>query len=86
MSYSFDGKIANQYPKRKTNESGKVLCEKCGKEINPPKLEIPFMNNRAFYVYHYLNTDYYIYEAKGKHSVVYCSEYCKKKHNHRFSR
>ena len=40
-------------------------------------------------IYHYTTTtedkrDYYIYASKRGSSVVYCSDYCRKKHNHRF--
>lgn len=86
MSYSFEGKLVNQTPKRIHLITDKVLCEKCRVEMPTPKKEIIALNKALFYVYHYKNTNYFIYETRGKYSVVYCSEYCRNKHNHRFSR
>ena len=63
-------------------------CEKCKKDI--PKPEAIVIGNRmknAEHVYvcqSYLGTDYFIYETTGGLAACYCSEYCAKKHNHRF--
>lgn len=97
MSYNFDGKIAAQgFPKIYQHEdetfkapfNGMCKCERCGKFMFQPKsgaltLEL---NGGARLCQHYIGTDHFIYETKSGTPVVYCSEYCRNKHNHRFSK
>jgi hypothetical protein len=86
MSYNFDGKVANQLARSRKFTSSQCLCEKCRKLIDAPKKELILIDDREFIVNHYLNKDSLIYETKSGTSVVYCSEYCRNKHNHRFNR
>lgn len=84
MSYSFDGKVANQKASLKIN--GDTICSCCRKQVENPtdgKLEIGWND---YIVESYIHTPYYIYETKSGRAVVYCSDYCRKKHNHRFTR
>lgn len=81
MSYSLEGKIANQDPTH-------INCEKCFVPIEAPVAIT--VNSKStsqmFFCKSYIGTQYYIYETKGGAAVVYCSEYCRNKHNHRFSK
>jgi hypothetical protein len=86
MSYSFDGKVVNQHPKRRGFASQHTLCEKCNKLIPAPELNMFDTGSFVFEVRHYLNTNYFIYETKCGRAVSYCSEYCRNKHNHRFNK
>jgi hypothetical protein len=85
MSYNIDGKIANQSPDIKL--SGKTTCSKCRKITPPPqKVVIESTQTMQFFICaSYIGTDNFIYETKSGTAVVYCSEYCKRKHNHRFN-
>lgn len=85
MSYNIDGKIANQSPNLKL--SGKISCSKCCKLIKPPESLVVHNNstNQSFLCASYIGTNHFIYETKSGTAVVYCSEYCKRKHNHRFN-
>jgi hypothetical protein len=85
MSYTFDGKLANQSPWRKMN--GKVGCAKCNKQLDPPvTLSLDSADNKKQWaVYSYVDTKFYIYETLSGIAVTYCSKYCRDKHNHRFS-
>jgi hypothetical protein len=84
MSYTLDGKIANQSPEIKL--SGTVRCAKCCKGFKPPKkVEIKEDDlKKVFVCASYIDTEHYIYETKSGTAVVYCSQYCRNKHNHRF--
>ena len=86
MSYSIDGKIANQSTALRL--SGKVSCAKCSRGIKAPALAK--VNNSAtkqiFECASYIGTEYFVYESKSGTAVVYCSEYCRNKHNHRFNK
>lgn len=82
MSYNFDGKIVNQRPQNLTK------CGKCQKTI-------PYPDNGTFAqtsgpsifeAFSYIGTSNFIYETKSGRAVVYCSEYCRDRHNHRFSK
>jgi len=86
MSYSFDGKVTNQEPDIKNYDSAKTSCSKCGKLINAPNLEYLLINKKVYTVSSYLDTDHFIYETKKGTAAVYCSDYCRKKHNHRFKK
>lgn len=85
MSYNLEGKLANQLPS-KLRLNGSVTCEKCGKVFNRPDPMIISAGNSVYDVQSYLGTERFIYETKSGHSVVYCSDYCKRKHNHRFQK
>jgi hypothetical protein len=86
MSYSIDGKIANQSTVLRL--SGKVSCAKCCKSIKAPELAI--VNNSStkqiFSCASYIGTEHFVYESKSGTAVIYCSEYCRNKHNHRFAK
>jgi hypothetical protein len=81
---SIEGKLANQYPKTR------CICEKCCKKIDLPELKLVQIGNHpnatTFYIHSYLTTPYYIYETSNGRAVVYCSQYCRDKHNHRFNK
>jgi hypothetical protein len=85
MSYVLDGKIANQTPDIKL--SGIVSCGKCNKKFAPPqKVTIKEESlNQLFLCASYIGTSHFIYETKGGTAVVYCSKYCRDRHNHRFN-
>jgi hypothetical protein len=86
MSYVLDGKIANQEPPIRL--SGKIPCAKCNKLLPMPDKVVvsSFTTKQVYNCASYIGTDYFIYESKGGTAVVYCSEYCKNKHNHRFAK
>lgn len=86
MSYNFDGKITNQCPKLLNYTSAKSICSKCGKLIEAPVASYIELNNKVYCVRSYLDTPHFIHETKSGTSVVYCSDYCRKKHNHRFQK
>lgn len=39
----------------------------------------------TFCTYDYIGTPYFIYESKSGYPAVYCSDKCRRKHNHRFN-
>lgn len=86
MSYTLDGKLANQSTSLRL--SGKVSCAKCCKSIKAPELVVvdSSSTDQFFNCTSYIGTDHFIYETKSGTAVVYCSEYCRNKHNHRFSK
>lgn len=84
MSYNIDGKIANQCPRLVNYTSAKSKCAKCSKLIEAPSVSVVNFNNKAYTIRDYLDTCNFIYETKSGIAVVYCSEYCRNKHNHRF--
>ena len=88
MSLVFDGRVSNQSPNFKLD--GGVTCSKCCKEIEAPNIThiaVPDdIDEHIFSVYNYLRTSHYIYESKSGKAVVYCSKYCRDKHNHRFTK
>lgn len=89
MSYNIDGKIANQLPNLKfTNSIYKVTCAKCSKLLPAPQMgTLAEVGGKSiFEIQSYIGTEYFIYESKSGKAVVYCSEYCRNKHNHRFNK
>lgn len=85
MSKIIEGKITNQSPWRKLN--GKVNCGKCGKTFDSPEMfQKTLKNGSSFQFFSYLQTERYIYETNTGSAIVYCSDYCRKKHNHRFQK
>lgn len=86
MSYSFEGKIANQFPTITNYISAKTQCEKCSKVIEAPFRSFVEIDKKLYLTFSYIGTPHSIYEAKGGIAVTYCSDYCKRKHNHRFAR
>lgn len=84
MSYSFDGKIANQHPKITNYTTAKVKCEKCNKLIESPFRCFSEFSNKVYLTFSYIGTSHYIYETKMGIAIIYCSRYCRDKHNHRF--
>jgi hypothetical protein len=86
MSYSFEGKIANQCPVITNFASAKAHCEKCFKIIDAPFRSFIQIDKQTYLTFSYVGTPYSIYETKGGIAVTYCSDYCKRKHNHRFAK
>jgi hypothetical protein len=86
MSCGIDGKLANQSTIFRL--SGKVTCGKCCKSIKAPELAVVDnpSTKQVFNCASYIGTESFIYESKSGIAVVYCSEYCRNKHNHRFKK
>lgn len=84
MSYSFDGKIANQCPKIINYTTAKTRCEKCNKIIEAPFRNFTEFDNKVYLTFNYIGTSHYIYETKIGIAITYCSKYCRDRHNHRF--
>lgn len=84
MSHMIDGKIANQIVGR--TMSGKALCACCSIMIDPPGMIDKKIGEETFLFSHYIRKEQYIYETKRGRAVVYCSDWCRRKHNHRFRR
>lgn len=83
MSYNIDGKIVNQ-PVRKRMD-GQVLCGRCGIIIKAPsKVVMSLSAHKAIFVNHYIGSDFFIHETKKGYAVMYCSDDCRKRHNHRY--
>jgi hypothetical protein len=83
---AFEGKIANQCPTLTNYTSAKTTCGKCSKLIDAPITSFVKLDNRVYTFRSYIGTPYSIYETKGGIAVTYCSDYCKRKHNHRFAK
>lgn len=86
-----EGKIANQSPGQRMGRN--QLCDACRTMMPAPtKSEVVGPLNEVFNLYHYLvNPEFknkmfecFIYESKSGVAVTYCSDRCRKKHNHRF--
>ncbi len=86
MSYSFDGKISNQAPKKFNYTTAKCHCAKCSKIIEIPHKQHVMIEDKAFLIQSYIGTKNFIYETKSGSAVTYCSQYCRDKHNHRFTK
>ena len=83
MSYNIDGKVVNQPVKKLID--GRVLCERCFKIIKAPTTLVLRLNHqKAILVHHYIGSDSYLHETKRGYAVMYCSNECRKKHNHRY--
>jgi len=91
-----EGKIANLFPRKVLN--GEVICGKCSKMFEAPipasislkDEKYKTVENVSGYVginvFTYYLTPRFIYESKSGRSICYCSEYCARKHNHRFTK
>lgn len=84
MSYIFDGKVSNQTPECENFNTPKTACGKCGTLLEFPERHFVKIGTETYATFSYLNTPFFIYETKRGKAVVYCSGYCRKKHNHRF--
>jgi hypothetical protein len=86
-----EGKITNQTPRFRFNSGDpKPTCSKCNTLIERPTTQTLFIKDNFnqkhnFAIYHYVKRPHFIYESKSGCAVVYCSEYCRNKHNHRFN-
>jgi len=86
-----EGKIANQSPRFRFNSGDpKPTCSKCNTLVDRPTQQTLFVTDKLhqkhnFIIFHYVNQLYFIYESKSGRAVVYCPEYCRNKHNHRFT-
>lgn len=82
MSYILDGKVSGQFCRI---YKGGVQCSCCSFLIKFPSCR--GFNVGIYYQpnFHYIGTPYYIYESKSGYSSVYCSDKCRRKHNHRFN-
>lgn len=89
-----EGKLANLFPRKTMN--GTVVCGKCSTNFEAPaKISVITPNGETengkplsmvFQVHSYLGKERFIYESKSGRAVCYCSEYCARKHNHRFTK
>lgn len=87
MSYNIEGKLANQRPNLVGGFGHKSsCCSKCGKNIKKPEQIFLKMKEKVILLQSYIGTEMYIYETKSGKSVVYCSRFCRNKHNHRFTK
>lgn len=94
MCYNLEGKISAQgHPKSYWHENeiwhslsnSLCKCESCGTFMIVPKFGVITLDfKKQMTCYHYINEDHYIYETRSGTSIVYCSDKCRKKHNHRF--
>jgi len=83
MSYNIDGKVVNQPVVKKLN--GLVVCERCSTLIQAPSKTVMSLSaQKAIFVNHYIGSPYYIHETKKGYAVMYCSNECRKAHNHRY--
>jgi hypothetical protein len=86
MSYNLEGKLANQ--KVYASSDDRLYCERCTIKIEKP-FKVTINNKETgqlFFCKSYIGTEHFIYETKKGRAVVYCSEYCRDLHNHRFSK
>lgn len=89
---NYGNKIANQTPRFRFNSGDpKPTCSCCNKLMNNPTRQCIFTidnfnQKHTLIVYHYVNTPHFILETKSGRAAVYCSEYCMKKHNAKFTR
>ncbi len=85
-------KIANQIPRLRFNSGDpKPTCGKCDTLVDRPfqsGIRVRDKNNilHFFTIYTYITKPYFILDTKSGYSVVYCSDYCMKKHNAKFTR
>ena len=89
-----EGKLANLFPRR--TMYGTVVCGKCSTNFKAPvaiSLMVPsgsIENGKTLSmvvnVHSYIGSERFIYESKSGRAVCYCSEYCARKHNHRFTK
>lgn len=84
-----DGKVANQRPRGKWVLNCipvEVNCGNCKKTFHAPvSTEVKgFYSKQVFAAYSYMGSEYFIYDTKSGRSVCYCSDFCRKAHNHRF--
>lgn len=84
MSYSFEGKVVNSTGTRRSWKSN--ICNCCSVVIPLPTQFTMKIGNSLYYVLSYLDTEYFIYEARCGYPAMYCSDKCRRKHNHRFTR
>ena len=84
MSYNLNNKIANQY--FRGTMLGKVKCSKCNKLIQQPMMATLKIQEHLLTVLSYYKTQHFICESKSGRASCYCSEFCMKKHNHRFTK
>lgn len=83
MSYNIDGKVVNQ-PIRKRMD-GQVICSRCSLRFKAPsKVVMSLTAKTSIFINHYIGEDYFVYETKKGHAVMYCSDDCRRKHNHRY--
>lgn len=86
MSYSFEGKLANQKPTITNLTSAKTKCGKCNRTMEAPIRSYAKLHNKFYLTFSYLESEAYIYETKAGIAITYCSKYCRDKHNHRFTK
>lgn len=85
MSKVIEGKVTIQSAWVKLN--GSVTCAKCGKVFSPPETFHKELKSGPCYGFSsYLQTERFIFETNAGYAIVYCSEYCARKHNHRFQK
>jgi len=76
-----EGKVSGQ-PLRTYD---RVYCAKCKTELVTPNRKAFEICKGIFQIIRsYMHSPYFIYESKSGFSIIYCSKYCRNKHNHRF--
>lgn len=83
-----DGKIANQLiPRRFGSNRTACACSCCQKLIPGPR-GITVQHSTDYYSCYMYDpqSQYFIYESKSGIAACYCSDRCRRKHNHRFRR
>ena len=84
---TFEGKVANRTAVKTVKEYVNTLCGKCAKLIPLPEDIIVGSKKSGYYICKsYLATEHFVYETKSGNAICYCSEYCARKHNHRFTK
>lgn len=83
---SVEGKIANRTMIKRPKTDGKTLCERCETLIDQPTDTTFSDNGTTLYLKSYIGTDKFVYESRSGNAICYCSKYCARKHNHRFTK
>ena len=85
MSKLIEGKLSNQFPKHRYNSGNPtVICECCKTVFESPEQTVIRIEGALVQMFSYINSTRFIYESNSGSAVVYCSDYCRRKHNHRF--
>lgn len=86
-----EGKVVNQLPRRKLDGH---ICGNCSCIVPSPKKDLirGVDETSVHFIYHYLANPedtlhrLFIYETKSGLAIVYCSDRCRRAHNHRFAK
>lgn len=89
---NYEDKIANQTPRYRFNSGDpKPTCSRCNRLVDRPTQQNVFITDNlhqkhTLIVFHYINKPQFILETKSGRAAIYCSKYCMKKHNAKFTR